>query len=107
MIFIADLCTTQSIPTDWATANMDRRNQDLILRVGEGTWRARYRLTGRGSGGLSSGWKNFALENNLEQSDVCLFNLANDIDKNIILDVTIFRVVEDVVPLTLVTSLPV
>ncbi|KAI6688212.1 hypothetical protein NL676_025040 [Syzygium grande] len=90
-----------SIPTDWATANMDRRNQDLILRVGEGTWHARYRLTGRGSGGLSSGWKNFALENNLEQSDVCLFNLANNIDKNIILDVTIFRVVEDVVPLTL------
>ncbi|XP_048129670.1 B3 domain-containing protein REM16 isoform X1 [Rhodamnia argentea] len=96
-----------SIPTDWATTHMDRRNQDLILRVGEGTWRARYRLTGRGSGGLSSGWKNFALENNLEQSDVCLFELANSIAKNIVLDVTIFRVVEDVVPLTLVTSFPV
>jgi len=83
---------------------MDRRNQDVILRVGEGTWHARYRLTGRGSGGLSSGWKNFTLENNLEQSDVCVFNLADSISKNIILDVTIFRVVEDIVPPTLVNS---
>lgn len=93
-----------SIPTDWATTHMDRRNQDVILRVGEGTWHARYRLTGRGSGGLSSGWKNFTLENNLEQSDVCVFNLADSISKNIILDVTIFRVVEDIVPPTLVNS---
>lgn len=43
---------------------------------------------------LKFGWENFALENNLEESDVCVFNPAGrDGDGILLVHVTIFRVV--------------
>ncbi|GMG99560.1 hypothetical protein Nepgr_001400 [Nepenthes gracilis] len=50
--------------------------------------------------GLNHGWKEFALDNFLEEHDVCLFKLASQKLEPMILDVSIFRAVSKVTPLT-------
>ncbi|KAG9449671.1 hypothetical protein H6P81_009636 [Aristolochia fimbriata] len=52
-----------------------------------------------GGGGFEKGWLDFVLENNLEQGDVLVFELCPG-EKKPTFSVQIFRVVEDVVPLT-------
>ncbi|CAK9178588.1 unnamed protein product [Ilex paraguariensis] len=92
-----------SIPAEWATINLRDKTQDVTLRVRENTWHVR--LYQRACGcGLTSGWKNFAIENFLEEFDVCLFNPAGETNNTIVMDVSIFRVVEEVIPPTKVTS---
>lgn len=53
---------------------------------------------GSRGGGLSTGWKKFALENFLEEFDVLVFKLVSKKDEVAVLDVDIFRVVSNIVP---------
>ncbi|THG19290.1 hypothetical protein TEA_028489 [Camellia sinensis var. sinensis] len=98
----------KSIPSEWATSHLPRKSQEVILRVKENicvkenTWHARfyYRVYG---GGLTGGWRNFAVENNLEEFDVCLFELASGTNDTISMNVSIYRVIEEIRPLTRMT----
>ncbi|KAI3465381.1 hypothetical protein Pfo_022044 [Paulownia fortunei] len=91
-----------SIPAEWARVHLPNRSQDLELRVKDNTWQAKYHYKGYG-GGLTGGWKNFVLENFLEEFDVCLFDRVSGTPDTFILDVKIFRVVEEVIPPSLVS----
>ncbi|KAK2969396.1 hypothetical protein RJ640_020339 [Escallonia rubra] len=95
-----------SIPAEWASAHLSRKRHDVILHVGENTWVTKYVKRSSGGGGLASGWKKFAVENFLEESDVCLFELATGTNDAITLDARIFRIVEEVIPPARVTSYP-
>ncbi|KAI4321012.1 hypothetical protein MLD38_034436 [Melastoma candidum] len=79
---------------------LENQNQDMVLRLEDKMWNTKYPVTGCGTGGLSNGWKAFSMDNHLEESDVCVFDLAKSINETVVLDVTILRVVNDVVPLT-------
>ena len=85
---------------------MIRQNQDVILRTGGNEWHARYtKDRDRNNGGLTGGWKHFALDNHLEEFDVCVFTPAGKNDSHLwIMDVCIFRVVEEITPLDKVGS---
>ncbi|GMN30196.1 hypothetical protein TIFTF001_002722 [Ficus carica] len=54
--------------------------------------------------GITSGWKHFAVDNNLELFDVCIFDPCNLENSPFRVDVKIFRVVLEVAPLTPVES---
>lgn len=66
------------------------------------TWVASYCTSvNHGNGGFEGGWKMFALENLLEEFDVCLFVPGGqDSMGHYVLDVFIFRVVPEITPLT-------
>lgn len=73
--------------------------------MGNGEWLARYSYHAiRHTGGLSGGWKYFTLDNNLEEFDVCVFKPAGHLNNALMLDVSVFRVVEEITPLTAVKS---
>ncbi|KAK4429084.1 hypothetical protein Salat_1208400 [Sesamum alatum] len=86
-----------SIPSDWAKVYLPNKSHDLELRVKDNAWKAKYHYKGYG-GGLTGGWKDFVLQNFLEEFDVCLFDLVRGTQDTVILDVQIFRVVEEVIP---------
>ncbi|KAL0325661.1 UNVERIFIED_CONTAM: B3 domain-containing protein REM16 [Sesamum radiatum] len=86
-----------SIPAEWARLHLPKKSLDIELRVKDNMWKAKYHYKGYG-GGLTGGWKNFVLENFLEEFDVCLFDIVSGIEDTIIFDVKIFRVVEEVIP---------
>ncbi|KAI4316760.1 hypothetical protein L6164_024708 [Bauhinia variegata] len=91
-----------TIPTRMAAELLPPQNQDVILRTGNSEWIARYTFVqNRGTGGLAGGWKHFALDNNLEEFDVCVFKPSGKSEKYnaLIMDVSIFRVVHEVTPL--------
>ena len=91
----------QAVPTAWAAKHLSKENADVILRINKRTWRTKfYYHRKRDCGGLSGGWRNFVNDNNLEEHDACVFEPANIGRKPIILDVSIFRVLEAAVPLT-------
>lgn len=80
-------------------------NQDIILRIEKTCWRTRFNYNKvRRVGGLSSGWKYFAVDNNLEEFDVCLFVPGAPIGDTFVLNVTIFRVVQELALFTGVVS---
>ncbi|KAI8549798.1 hypothetical protein RHMOL_Rhmol06G0053300 [Rhododendron molle] len=90
-----------AIPSDWVRSRLPHKSQDVTLRVKENekTWHAKYECRfGRGASGLVGGWKDFAFENNLEEFDVCLFELASGTHDRIVMDVSIFRVVAESIP---------
>ncbi|KAL3514573.1 hypothetical protein ACH5RR_027290 [Cinchona calisaya] len=93
-----------SIPSEWAKAHLPNKSQDLTLQVKDKTWKVRFYKRDYG-GGLAGGWKRFVDENFLEEFDVCLFNLVTKTKDAIIMDVSIFRVVEDVIPVSRVTPI--
>ncbi|CAI8583848.1 unnamed protein product [Vicia faba] len=95
-----------SFPNKWILNHLTPSSQDVILRMGkEGEWVGKYCYHNiRNNGGLSGGWKHFALENNLEEFDVCLFKPAGYMQNMLIIEMTIFRVVEEITPLTAVHS---
>ncbi|KAK9271206.1 hypothetical protein L1049_026796 [Liquidambar formosana] len=94
-----------AVPSEWAAGHLPEESQDVILRVKENAWCAKYYTRkARIGGGLTRGWMNFAVENNLEEFDVCVFHLARQEANTIVLDVSIFRVVQEVMPLTRVNS---
>ncbi|KAK4492833.1 hypothetical protein RD792_000158 [Penstemon davidsonii] len=86
-----------SIPSEWLKKHHIDKSLAVELRVGEKSWVAKYNYKGYG-GGLMGGWKNFVIENFLEEFDVCLFDLICQKSDAIILDIKIFRVVEEVIP---------
>ncbi|KAL3820462.1 hypothetical protein ACJIZ3_006367 [Penstemon smallii] len=86
-----------SIPSEWLKKYHLDKSLAVELRVDENKWVAKFHYRGPG-GGLSGGWKKFALANFLEESDVCLFDLVSQKHDAIILDVKIFRVVQEVIP---------
>lgn len=49
-----------------------------------------------GKGCLSSGWSSFVFSTNLEEHDVCVFELIQEMK---VLQVHIFRVLDDIAPL--------
>lgn len=75
------------------TEHMPPQSEDVILRMGDTEWLARYLfLPNRHSGALTGGWKQFVIENYMREFDVCVFNLANPGRKPMTLDVKIFKV---------------
>ncbi|KDP38417.1 hypothetical protein JCGZ_04342 [Jatropha curcas] len=87
-----------NVPYAWITKHIACREKQLVtLRIKEKTWTMRllcYRKDrNRQRGGLAGGWKNFVVDNKLHESDVCVFEPGSLTDKEIILDVNIFRVV--------------
>ncbi|KAL0360764.1 UNVERIFIED_CONTAM: B3 domain-containing protein REM16 [Sesamum radiatum] len=86
-----------SIPAEWARLHLPNKSHDIELRVKDNVWTAKYHYKGYG-GGLTGGWKNFVLENFLEEFDVCLFDIVSGTEEAVVLDVKIFRVVEEVIP---------
>ncbi|KAL2459174.1 B3 domain-containing protein REM16 [Forsythia ovata] len=96
-----------SFPAEWSRVHLRPKSQDVVLRLKENAWKARYHHKKGGySGGLIGGWKKFVLDNFLEEFDVCLFHLAGGINDGIIFDVSIFRVVEEVIPPSRVSREP-
>lgn len=74
----------------------DARLQLTLVGPSEKKWTVCY-LGNRRNPGLSGGWKRFTLDNNLEEGDVCIFEMDNV--ENYTLKVHIFRVVENCIPL--------
>jgi hypothetical protein len=74
----------------------DQKIQLILVGPSEKKWSVCY-LGNRSNPGLSGGWKRFTLDNNLEEGDVCIFELDNM--ENYTLRVHIFRVVENCIPL--------
>ncbi|XVF63959.1 hypothetical protein PTKIN_Ptkin09bG0128600 [Pterospermum kingtungense] len=90
-----------AIPTAWVHKRLLKENVDVILRINKRTWKTRfYYHRGRDCGGLSGGWRNFVNDNNIEEHDVCVFEPANTGRKPILLDVSIFHVLQSAVPLS-------
>nr|ACJ86285.1 unknown [Medicago truncatula] len=94
-----------SFPNKWILNHLAPSSQDVILRMGKNEWLGKYCYHNiRNNGGLTGGWKYFALDNNLEEFDVCLFKPAGHLHDILILEMSIFRVVEEITPLTAVHS---
>lgn len=90
----------QLMPSGWVANHMELQNQDLILRTGKSCWKTKFNYNRiRRVGGISCGWKYFSVDNNLEEFDVCVFEPGIPISNTFVLDVKIFRVVEDLTPL--------
>nr|DAD40563.1 TPA_asm: hypothetical protein HUJ06_014886 [Nelumbo nucifera] len=75
------------------------RSEDVILSVDGKTWRVMFRSRSPGQGAFLNGWPKFVLHNNLEEGDVCVFEVGKRRNNFLHIDVKIFRVVEEVVPL--------
>ncbi|KAK7291146.1 hypothetical protein RIF29_06060 [Crotalaria pallida] len=94
-----------SMPSKWIVEHLPQRSQDLILCMGESEWHVKYCYHRTSySGELTVGWRNFALDNNLEEFDVCVFEATgkSKINGTLIMEVKIFRVVEDISPLSII-----
>lgn len=73
--------------------------QEVVMQVDQRKWDMKFNIFGsRGSGGISTGWKKFVQDNNLRESDVCVFEPANSETKPFHLYVYIFRAAEAEVP---------
>ncbi|KAJ8452042.1 hypothetical protein Cgig2_016623 [Carnegiea gigantea] len=97
-----------TIPRVWAQEHMVGEYDKVELRVPEveGSWVVRRRWSNlRHEYELTRQWKMFVLDNNVEEHDVCVFQLVKKGRKGsmrrAIFNVDIFRVVEQVVPLTI------
>lgn len=92
-----------SIPNEWKPKLVFRKGEEVILQVEEKTWVCKF-CSCRSHGGFQGGWKRFACENYLEEFDVCLFVPAGRNNGMYVLNVSIFRVVQEVIPPTPITS---
>uniref|UniRef100_A0A6N2N9U6 TF-B3 domain-containing protein n=1 Tax=Salix viminalis TaxID=40686 RepID=A0A6N2N9U6_SALVM len=92
--FVVIMKPTHVIPSAWSTRHFRTLEKKVvILRVKENTWNTNFLYDKyRNSEGLSSGWKSFALDNNLQEFDVCLFEPSGTMNNSIVLYVHIFRV---------------
>ncbi|XP_010270408.1 PREDICTED: B3 domain-containing transcription factor VRN1-like [Nelumbo nucifera] len=84
------------VPSSIIMKFLTMKKENVILRVSDGRmWPARCILR-QGMTWISKGWADFALDNNLEEGDCCVFELTKT---NVIeMQISIFRVLEDVVP---------
>ncbi|KAK9138055.1 hypothetical protein Sjap_008649 [Stephania japonica] len=90
-----------TIPRKLVMEHIPHQTKAAILRVPPNpkTWIARLAGNVRFVG-LDKGWEDFVMDNNLEIGDVCLFELCGVQESGeILIDVSIHRVVEEVVPL--------
>ncbi|KAK4752123.1 hypothetical protein SAY87_020921 [Trapa incisa] len=86
------------LPSCFAEKHLTRVSGFIKLQRADGKqWPVRCLYKG-GRAKLSQGWYDFSLENNLEEGDVCIFELIAA--REIILKVTTFRVMDDAVLLT-------
>ncbi|KAJ1410453.1 DNA-binding barrel domain superfamily [Sesbania bispinosa] len=82
------------LPSCFAEKHLNEVSGFIKLQISDGReWPVRCLYRG-GRAKLSQGWFEFALENNLGEGDVCVFELLKV--KDVVLQVTIFRVTEDV-----------
>lgn len=88
-----------SIPTHWKLKRNFQNKQEMLLRVEEKAWVCKFCVMG--NCGLQGGWEKFARDNLLEEFDVCVFAPAGHRDGMFVLEVSIFRVVSEVVLPTL------
>ncbi|CAL5326299.1 unnamed protein product [Camellia sinensis] len=94
----------QTIPKKWAVRHISSKSQEIQLRVPprEKKWTAQVRYRPAGIV-VHKGWSKFSVDNNLEEHDVCIFELSQGGKGNnmpVVLDVFIYRVVDELVPLT-------
>ncbi|KAF9684240.1 hypothetical protein SADUNF_Sadunf04G0097300 [Salix dunnii] len=84
------------IPSSFARTFLNRVTGFVTLQVCDGKqWPVRCSFKD-GKAKLGQGWTEFVWENNLEEGDVCIFELIHA--KEIVMKVAIFRVLEDAVP---------
>ncbi|KAK9706776.1 hypothetical protein RND81_07G151000 [Saponaria officinalis] len=95
-----------TIPKDWALKYMITRDHQVELKVGgeHNFWLVGCRWTHGGQCQFRPRWAEFVLDNNLEEGDVCVFELVQKgnlkANRRPVFNVRIFRVVQEVVPLT-------
>uniref|UniRef100_A0A803KNC1 TF-B3 domain-containing protein n=2 Tax=Chenopodium quinoa TaxID=63459 RepID=A0A803KNC1_CHEQI len=84
------------IPAPWSRTYLTRKHQDMKLRANGKNWTVRFNAEPRYGGGVFiSGWSNFAVDNLLQEFDVCLFKLVSQKDEPVIFDVSIYRAVPE------------
>lgn len=84
------------MPSSFAEKYLGGISGFITLQVSSGgKWPVRC-IWSNGSAKLSKGWPEFVRDNLLEEGDVCIFELIKM--EEIVLKVTIFRIVEDVEP---------
>ncbi|RZB74315.1 B3 domain-containing transcription factor VRN1-like isoform X1 [Glycine soja] len=82
------------LPSCFAEKHLNGVSGFIKLQISNGRqWPVRCLYRG-GRAKLSQGWFEFSLENNLGEGDVCVFELLRM--KEVVLQVTVFRVIEDV-----------
>lgn len=83
----------QYLPSCFAEKNLNGVSGFIKLQSADGRqWSVRCLYRG-GRAKLSQGWYEFTMDNNLGEGDVCVFELLKM--KDIVLKVTVFRVLED------------
>lgn len=88
----------QNIPRSFLQEVEIRHNAVVALRGPSGMkWAAKVSQRSHGRTHIHRGWGPFAVAHNLEEGDVCVFELTELV--NPIIDVHIFRVVEEISPL--------
>ncbi|CAO2830560.1 unnamed protein product [Amaranthus hypochondriacus] len=80
-----------TIPKDWKPRSLMKKGQEVVLKVKEKTWVCIFCLS-PSNVGLQTGWKRFALDNELEEFDACVFVPAEWKNGRLVFDVSIFRV---------------
>jgi hypothetical protein len=86
----------QNIPCEFVRDSLPRTNKKMTLWDPQGkSWIVNYvYYNDRSVADFSGGWGKFAVGNNLEKFDVCIFELFKDNFK-----VQIYRVVPEITPL--------
>ncbi|XP_021721957.1 B3 domain-containing protein REM16-like [Chenopodium quinoa] len=93
-----------TIPSESNLKSHLRNGQVVSLRMEGKIWDCIVSKSSRNHVGFQcSGWRTFVRDNFLEEFDVCLFVPSIKKNGRYVLDVSIFRVVPEVVPSTLVT----
>ncbi|CAM8901372.1 unnamed protein product [Rhodiola kirilowii] len=82
-------------PASFIEAYVNLKIKDVMLRTNDGrTWTLTYYLTeSQHVSKLTSGWKKFAIDNDLKAGDVCLFELIKGAKNS--LKVVVFRVTDE------------
>ncbi|KAJ6791022.1 B3 domain-containing protein-like [Iris pallida] len=97
-----------TVPADFVAAHhlLKWTSADLRIPDGKETWcnvhlqaKVRSAYTKAQCGFAGTQWRKFVQDNNLEEGDVCIFELCSS-ETDLIFDVHIFRVVNELAPLT-------
>ncbi|CAN1323699.1 B3 domain-containing protein REM16 [Linum perenne] len=86
-----------SIPCGWMNKHLNMLlKHPVSLKMNGKTWNTRFVYQqARKSGGLSAGWRSFAVDNNLQEFDVCVFNPEAPFHTSMSLNVNVVRAIED------------
>ncbi|CAM9000868.1 unnamed protein product [Rhodiola kirilowii] len=82
-------------PASFIVAYVNLKIKDVMLRTNDGrTWTVKYYVTeSQHMSFLTSGWKKFAIDNDLKAGDVCLFERIKGAEN--VLKVVVFRVTDE------------